>query len=142
MKKLLTGIMALALVVTAMGLAQAVTDETAPAKPAEKAVAKYYVCDKCCRVALQPGKCECGSEMTEKRLLAIQAGTALLCGCPGNCQCTINKDDASKCSCGKAVMKASLKGKYVCHCGPNCQCNRISDKPGKCGCGTELKKVE
>jgi hypothetical protein len=48
----------------------------------------------------------------------------------------------TKCTCGKPIVSASLKGKYACSCGDACKCPTVSDKPGECTCGKDLKKVE
>jgi len=49
-------------------------------------------------------------------------------------------EGGSKCSCGKDIVKASVKGKYVCS--GDTGCPMISDKPGKCACGKDLKLAE
>ncbi|MBF0317413.1 MAG: hypothetical protein HQL04_04495 [Nitrospirae bacterium] len=108
-----------------------------------------YVCDcgKDCHckggVLTQPGKCPCGhNESAAMHVLKIEGDEAVLCTCGANCTCKLDPSDPTKCSCGKAVKKVSLKGLYVCNCGASCTCNTVSDKPGKCRCGADLRKVE
>jgi len=142
MKKALLGLVLLSFFVAGTNLMKATAGEKEQVQPVAKAPAPY-VCEKCCTVAMQPCKCSmCGGEMQKKHLLEIKDGTGYFCNCPADCKCTKQENDDSKCSCGKTITKASLKGMYICNCGPDCKCNTVSDKPGKCSCGTDLKKVE
>ena len=104
------------------------------------AVKAAYVCPDCHVMALQAGNCsKCGKAMTEMHLLAVKGGEAMLCSCGADCTCAAKDMKDGKCSCGKDVVKMSVKGMYVC---PK-HCPVISEKAGKCGvCGAELKKAE
>lgn len=139
MKRTSVVLLAVALVLTAVGLALAAE------KSAEKSQV-FYVCNcgavcHCDSLSKEPGKCTCGKDMAAMHLLAIEKDTAIFCTCGGNCSCERSKTDPDKCDCGNPVKKVSLKGKYVCACGADCTCGSISDKPGKCTCGQEMKKV-
>ena len=105
--------------------------EEAPAK-----APSCFNCGKCHKCAAAGGKCR-GQDMTAMHVLAIKDGQALCCACGANCdKCKLN-DDGTKCTCGKDVVKVSLKGKFVCE-----KCLTIADKAGKCGCGADLTEVK
>jgi hypothetical protein len=73
-----------------------------------------------------------------KKVLSIKDGVAMECACPADCKCTVKADDPTKCSCGKAVEKVDLKGKFVCE-----KCLVIADKAGKCPkCQADLVEVK
>jgi hypothetical protein len=87
------------------------------------------------------------------------------CNCGIDCKCNTMANQAGNCTCGKAMVKATVVriegdtaylqadgwkearpfktiGKYVCACGPACKCNAISQNPGKCPCGVDMDKVK
>ena len=97
-----------------------------------------YGCPDCHAVAMKAGKCKCGKEMAQRRLLGVKDGQALLCDCPADCKCDAKGVKDGKCACGQEVKKASCKGMYCCSMG----CPKMSDKPGKCACGMDMKKCE
>ena len=144
MKVILAGLMAVVVVLAGASCTKegAMADKpmaqgmTAPMQT----TATCYACPMCGECATQPGKCpKCGAAMTEMHVLAVKNGTAYLCACPAGCKCTMTEGSA-KCSCGKDIVKVSVKGKYVCS--GDMGCPMISDKPGKCACGKDLKLVE
>lgn len=143
MKGILTSIMALALVTAAI---QVVADEAAETKEAAAPAAApkaCFVCEKCGCLSMTTGKCAtCQAELKASHIVAIKDGFAYCCDCGAACKCTPKGDDLTMCSCGKPLVKVSLKGKYVCECGAACKCNPVSDVPGKCSCGKDMKKVE
>lgn len=133
MKKLLTALMAAGILAALVAIAFA-------AGPV------YYVCGcgndcQCSSMSSEPGKCGCGKDMVQMRLMSMDGMTAKFCPCGKDCECGPSADP-SKCGCGKDAKSVALTGKYVCGCGADCQCGAISDKPGKCGCGKDLKLVE
>jgi hypothetical protein len=145
-KSILLLVLSAVICIVTVGGAGAASHEKAMAGMKSEA-STLYVCNcgdscQCNTVAMVPGKCSCGKELTAMHVLQIDKGEALLCPCGGGCSCTLDAKDPAKCGCGKAVKKVSLKGLYACNCGPACACNTVSDKPGKCGCGSELKKIE
>ena len=71
-----------------------------------------------------------------KKVLAVKDGVAQVCACAADCKCKVG-DDPAKCSCGKAVEKQDLKGKFVCE-----KCAVVADKAGKCACGADLVEVK
>jgi hypothetical protein len=79
----------------------------------------------CQTMAKKTGKCVCGSEMVEAKVIKVEAGKAYL-----------QAKDWPK------TRPFLMVGKYYCACGPDCTCNTISQKPGKCVCGTEMKSVQ
>ena len=72
-----------------------------------------------------------------KKVLVVKGDTALVCACAEGCKCTVKADDPTKCSCGKAVEKVSVVGKFVCE-----KCAVVADKAGKCACGADLVEVK
>jgi hypothetical protein len=139
----------------ALGCGGASTEAPAPAEetvveaPAEEAVvvARHdliYVCNcgpdcDCGAVASKPGKCGCGSDLVEARMLMVDGSIASLCACGPDCKCEIG-DDPNTCGCGNEMKKVDLAGTglYYCNCGGSCKCNHVSAEPGKCGCGMDL----
>jgi hypothetical protein len=115
-------------------------DAEAAKEHAAAAVHTVYVCPDCHTVALSAGNCAgCGKELEKAHLLGVKDGKATLCGCGANCKCDAAGVEGGKCSCGKDVKEASLKGLYACPAG----CPVVSDQPGKCGgCGKEMVKAE
>jgi hypothetical protein len=130
------------MILTATALTGAVIADTPPKG------ADVYTCDceegcPCPSPYLEPGKCECGLELTKMRVLKIAEGKAYLCKCDdAKCPCRFDPADPKKCGCDTPVKEINTKGKYVCACGPECKCNTISAMPGKCSCGVQMKKVE
>ena len=142
--KTLTACIALFLI-SFCGMAWAADEKPADDKDAAVAApAKTMnMCAMCHVLSETPGKCpKCGMEMTKCHVLAVKDGTALCCTCGPECTCKPAGDDMTKCTCGKDIVKVSVKGKYVCGCAPECKCTKISDTPGKCGCNMDMKKVE
>ena len=73
-----------------------------------------------------------------KKVLVVKGDSASVCACAAGCKCTVNADDATKCSCGKAVEKVSVAGKFVCE-----KCAVVADKAGKCAtCSADLVEVK
>jgi hypothetical protein len=69
-----------------------------------------YVCSMDKTVSMKPGKCaKCGMELTKMNVLAVKDGVATVCPCEPGCKCTVNADDATKCSCGKDVVTVECK---------------------------------
>jgi len=148
--------LAMVIMVLAMGCGGAATDTPAPAEevveqaPAaeEVVVARHdliYTCGcgpdcECGTVATEAGKCDCGSDLVEGRMLMIDGTVASLCTCGADCTCEIG-DDPDSCGCGNEMKKVDIAGSglYYCNCGGSCKCNHVSDQPGTCGCGMELK---
>ncbi len=99
-------------------------------KPAEsKATAKIaackagdtvYACAACKTCDVKAGKCpKCGADFKAMNVLAAKDAAITLCPCEVGCKCTVKADDATQCSCGKAVValkcgKACKKGKKAC----------------------------
>ena len=72
-----------------------------------------------------------------KKVLVIKDGVATVCACAADCKCKIG-EDPTKCSCGKAIEKVDLKGKFVCE-----KCCVVADKAGKCEtCKADLVEVK
>ena len=110
----------------------AIADEAAAPKPEAKAAG--------CPACTKDAKCaKCAGDISKMHVLAVKDGVATLCGCASDCKCTVKADDATKCSCGKDIVKCSLKGKFVCADG---KCLTIADKAGKCACGKDLVEVK
>lgn len=136
MKKLLTlGVALMTLALGAAAFASAATEG------ARRDV--IYSCS-CGSIYAKRGDCACGKPTKWRHVVRAEGDTLSLCTCDEGCKCSISKDDPTKCGCGKAVEKVSVKGKdiYYCNCGGSCGCNTVSDKPGECGCGMKLKKAE
>gem|GEM_PF-1893029 len=56
-------------------------------------------------VDLKAGKCsKCEAALTAMKVLAMKDGAVTLCPCEAACKCTIKADDATQCSCDKAVV--------------------------------------
>jgi hypothetical protein len=81
--------------------------------------------------------------MMPYHLVKVEGDEALLCTCGANCACALDKKDGSKCGCGMAVKRVSLKGTGInfCNCGGSCFCNTVSSEPGACKCGMPLKTI-
>jgi len=81
-------------------------DKTAAAKGACcKAGDSVFACAKCSVVDLKAGKCsKCETALKSMNVLAMKDGTVTLCPCEASCKCTIKADDATQCSCGRAVV--------------------------------------
>ncbi|MCU0305031.1 MAG: hypothetical protein MUC56_13350 [Thermoanaerobaculales bacterium] len=145
------------IVAMALGCGGGATEPPAPAaeqvvEPApaagEVVVARHdliYSCNcgpdcSCGAVSTKPGKCGCGTDLVEGRMLMIDGSVASLCTCGPDCKCEIG-DDPSTCGCGKEMKKVDLAGTgiYYCNCGGSCKCNYVSDQAGRCACGMELK---
>lgn len=95
-----------------------------PAKACSKNV-DFFVCAKDKTVANAAGKCAtCGAELAKMHCLSCKDGEASLCPCGADCKCTANAEDPAKCSCGKDVVKVSVK-----------------DIPGCGGCKRAKKKA-
>ena len=125
------------------GFSGFVVAQDKPEKDVKAAANGVYLCAHCKVLAVAPGKCAmCGADMTATHVLAVKDGMAYCCGCGADCKCKPTDDTMTKCSCGKEIVKVSVKGLYVCGCAPDCKCNAVSDKAGKCGCGKDMKKVE
>ena len=146
MKGSVAAIVAMALVASLTWCIAADTPVTTTetATPAATAAKPCYVCEKCGTISMTMGKCpKCQMDMKGSHVVAIKDGNAYCCSCGDECKCKPVGDDLTNCSCGKPLMKMSLKGKYVCACGAACsKCTPIADAPGKCACGMDLKKVE
>ena len=100
----------------------------------------------------------------DKSHMVLKAGDEVFaCGCGAGCDCQTLARKEGTCSCGKPLVKATVKsagdgtavlvigdreqtfktvGKYMCACGPDCKCDTISQKPGKCSCGVDLVEVK
>src|SRR5512142_2438812 len=100
----------------------------------------------------------------DKSHLVLKPGEEIYaCGCGPSCDCQTLARKPGTCSCGKPLVKATVKsvgegtavlligdkeqtfktaGKYMCACGPSCKCDTISQKPGKCACGVDLVEVK
>jgi len=65
-------------------------------------------------------------------VVKVEGDEALLCACAEGCECTVDPDDPTKCSCGHTLERVDLKGTgiYFCNCGGSCMCNTVSDRPG------------
>lgn len=96
-------------------------------------------CD-CDTVALEPGTCTCGTELTATHLVKVEENEGLLCTCGADCSCELDAEDATKCSCGSDIRRVSFEGTgiHYCKCGGSCTCNFVSSEPGTCSCGMEL----
>jgi hypothetical protein len=126
------------------------TVQTASAAPADEAVVEarhdvIYTCNcgpscDCNTVAVEPGTCTCGTELTGGHVLMVDGNVATVCTCGADCSCELDPDDPTKCGCGEDVKMVSLEGTglYYCNCGGSCKCNYVSDEPGTCSCGMEL----
>ncbi len=69
-----------------------------------------YACGHCKTASMKAEKCsKCAAEMAKMNVLGVKDGVATLCPCAGDCTCTIKADDATKCSCGKAVLIVDVK---------------------------------
>jgi hypothetical protein len=92
----------------------------------------------------EPGTCGCGKDLEAGHVLKIEGDEAIVCTCGADCTCSLDPEDETKCACGKAVKRVSLKGTglYFCNCGGSCNCNTVSAEPGECECGMEFKKVD
>ena len=70
-----------------------------------KAGDSVFACAKCSVVDLKAGKCsKCETALKSMNVLAMKDGTVTLCPCEASCKCTVKADDATQCSCGKAVV--------------------------------------
>lgn len=100
----------------------------------------------------------------DKSRLVLKAGDEIFaCGCGSSCPCQTLSRKEGNCSCGKPLVKATVKsvgegtavlvigdreqtfktvGKYMCACGPSCKCDTISQTPGKCACGVDMVEVK
>lgn len=128
-----------------LGMGKTRTQEPpAPTALAAPMAQAQYLCPKCHVLSEAPGKCPtCQSELVGTHVLAVQGGMASCCGCPDGCKCKgLSATDPSKCSCGKAVEKVSVKGKYVCPNADPGKCTSVSDKPGTCQCKKDMVKSE
>lgn len=111
MKKVL---IMLAVVAVASASAWANCGSCAGDKPAAKGADKaacckagdtVYACAKCSVVDTKAGKCaKCSAELKAMHVLAMKDGAVSLCPCEAGCKCTAKADDATQCSCGKAVV--------------------------------------
>lgn len=150
----------LALIIVVVGLALgcggAPSETPAPAEdvveqaPAAEPVVEarhdlVYVCScgpecDCGAVSLEPGTCDCGSELVQAHLLKVDGNVATLCTCGADCTCALDPEDPTKCGCGSPVKQVSLEGKglYYCNCGGSCTCNFVAAEAGKCSCGMDL----
>jgi hypothetical protein len=128
-----------------------VVEETVvEAAPAEEAVVEarhdvLYVCScgpecDCGAVALEAGKCGCGSDLVQTHMLKVDGNVASVCTCGKDCTCELDAQDPTKCGCGSPVRQVSFEGKglYYCNCGGSCSCNFVATEPGKCACGMDL----
>jgi hypothetical protein len=101
----------------------------ANAKPVFKVGEEVYACncgEACCdEISKHPGKCVCGKDMVQAKVVSVEKGKVML-----------QAEGWEKPRAFKTVAK------YACACGPKCDCDTISQKPGKCPCGTEMKKVK
>ncbi|MEI6210420.1 MAG: hypothetical protein WCR06_02215 [bacterium] len=80
-------------------------------KPAAKQAAcckagdTVYACAKCSVVDVKAGKCtKCSTDLSAMHVLAMKDGSVSMCACATGCKCTVKADDATQCSCGKAVV--------------------------------------
>ena len=90
-------------------------DKAAAEKKAACGKTDLYACAMCKTVAEAAGKCPaCGMDMVRMRVLECKAGQAKLCACAADCACTIQADDATKCSCGKDVVTVTVKDLPSC----------------------------
>ena len=75
----------------------------------------------------------CPLAAADKKVLKIQDGNALTCACAADCKCEIKADDATKCSCGKDVVKVALPAKAAGTCPMKAaaagKCNADTAKP-------------
>lgn len=73
------------------------------------AAVKCYTCDKCHMESKVAGKCPmCGEEMKARHMMMGKDGKKYVCECPADCTCTLNEEDKTKCSCGKAAKEAKF----------------------------------
>lgn len=75
-------------------------------------------------VSTEPGKCACGKDLVEHKVLKEDGENYYVCACGAECNCSGMTEDGSKCACGKD-LKAYAK-----------------TKKGGCGCGKKKKKCK
>jgi hypothetical protein len=69
-----------------------------------------YACAADKTVSMKAGKCsKCDKDMAKMNVLGVKDGMATLCPCDVGCKCTVNAEDATKCSCGKDVVTVDVK---------------------------------
>lgn len=74
-----------------------------------KAGGTVYACLACGTIAPEAGTCAtCKAERKAMHVLAMKDGKISLCPCEAGCKCTVNADDATKCSCGKAAVTLAV----------------------------------
>ena len=105
-------------IVAVLVLVSAVVWANCGSCPGDKAAAAcckggdaVYVCAQCNTCDAKAGKCaKCGQDLKAMHVLAMKDGTVTLCPCEGGCKCTLKADDATQCSCGKAVVTVKCQG--------------------------------
>jgi hypothetical protein len=119
---------------------EAVVEETGEAERHDT----VYVCNcgpecDCGSISTEAGTCSCGTELAVAHIVKVDGHDAKLCA-HGGCDCEIDAEDETKCTCGAEVRTVSLEGSglYFCNCGGSCTCNFVSAEPGNCACGMEL----
>jgi len=107
MKKSLVMVAVLAMAWANCGTCASDNDKAAAAAKGAccKAGDSVFACAKCGVVDLKAGKCsKCEAALKAMNVLAMKDGTVTVCPCEAGCKCTIKADDATQCSCGKAVV--------------------------------------
>lgn len=126
MKKIISVVMTMLLVIGAVSLAYAGKGHNG--KFDTKAGDTIYVCGcgdgcDCGSLGKKEGKCSCGKDMVKTTVTRVEKGKVFY-----------NLD-------GKE-LSAPAKGAYACGCGDGCDCSSVSQKPGKCGCNKDMVKVK
>jgi hypothetical protein len=75
---------------------------------ADASIKNVYICGcgpacGCNMMAEQPGKCACGKELIEKKVLKEDADKVYVCACADGCNCAMDPNDPTKCGCGKEL---------------------------------------
>jgi hypothetical protein len=109
MQKSLVLMMAMALASATVWAGEACCKAAAKPATATNACCKAgdtaYSCAHCNVVDLKAGKCaKCEAALKAMNVLALKDGVVTLCPCEAGCKCAIKADDATQCSCGKAVV--------------------------------------
>jgi hypothetical protein len=108
MKKVLVMVAVLAMAASAVwaNCGSCPGDKAAAQGASCKAGDTVYACEKCVTCDAKAGKCsKCSADLKAMHVLAMKDGAVSLCACGADCKCTVKADDATQCSCGKAVVK-------------------------------------
>ena len=86
---------------------------------ADASIKNVYICGcgpacGCNVMSEQPGKCACGKDLLEKKVLKEDADKVYVCACADGCNCAIDQNDPTKCACGKELRAYPKHQQHGC----------------------------